>query len=187
MKWIECEKLISEDLSRLIEKKTIFTIVKHLLTNASFKITLGLRVGNYLSSKKNIIAKLLLICVALIHKHNQFKTGIQIAIGTDVGRGLVFPHYSCIVINKGSKIGKCCTIYHGVTIGSVRGGGVPQIGDNVVLSAHAQVIGNINIGNNVMIGAGAVVVSDIPDNAVAVGNPAKVINYNGPEKIKYYI
>lgn len=189
MKWNECKKLISEDLSRLTGKKTIFTILRYLLTNASFKITFGLRVGNYLRSKNNFVTRILLVLVALVHKHNQFKTGIQLDIGSDIGGGLFFPHYSCIVINKGAKIGNCCTVYHGVTVGSVRGKGVPQIGDNVVLSAHVQVIGSVSIGNDVMIGANAVVVSDIPDSAVAVavGNPAKVINFNGCEKIKYYI
>ena len=51
----------------------------------------------------------------------------------------------------------------------------PVIGDNVYIAANATVIGGVNIGNNVIIGAGSVVVNDIPDNSVAVGNPARVI------------
>ena len=50
-----------------------------------------------------------------------------------------------------------------------------MIGDNVTLGVNVTIIGGITIGNNVIIGAGSVVVKDIPDNSVAVGNPARVI------------
>lgn len=94
----------------------------------------------------------------LIHKHNQYLTGIQLPIGTQIGEGLCFAHFSCIVINSTALIGKNCTIYHGVTIGGVRGpkGGAPIIGDNVVISSGAKIIGKVRIGNNVMIGSGAI-------------------------------
>ena len=57
-------------------------------------------------------------------------------------------------------------------------GGRPIIGDNVSLGCNVTIIGNIKIGNNVTIGAGSVVVKDIPDNAVVVGNPSRIIRYN---------
>ena len=75
---------------------------------------------------------------------------------------------------------------HGTTIGSVRGKGSPLIGNNIVISAGAKIIGNVKIGNNVMIGANAVVTKDIPDNAVVVGNPAKIVNFNGIEHTSFY-
>lgn len=134
------------------------------------------------------MAKFCLRCVQLIHKHNQYLTGIQIGFGTKIGKALMFPHYSCIVINGSAIIGDNCTIYHGVTVGSVRGpkGGAPHIGNNVVIASGAKVIGNITIGNNVMIGSGAIVVTDIPDNSVVVGNPGKVISKRGLEHTKYF-
>lgn len=52
---------------------------------------------------------------------------------------------------------------------------VPVLGDNVNVGAGANIIGPVHIGDNAIIGAGAVVVSDIPENAIAVGVPAKVI------------
>lgn len=189
MKWSECKKIIGRDLFRLSGKKGYLSVIRYLITNASFKITFWLRVGNYLTRKKFVGAKVLLALVLLIHKHNQYKTGIQISIGTDVGEGLVFAHYSCIVVHKNAVIGNDCTIYQGCTIGGARGagGGTPKIGDRVVLTAHAQVIGNVHIGDDVVIGANAVVVTDIPDGTIAVGIPAKVINLNGRDKVKYYI
>lgn len=54
----------------------------------------------------------------------------------------------------------------------------PTIGDNVTLGANVVIIGNVRIGNNVTIGAGSVVVKDVPDNAIVVGNPARIIKYN---------
>lgn len=84
-------------------------------------------------------------------------------------------------------IGKNCTIFQCVTIGSIKGEGAPKIGDNVVISSGAKVIGRVTIGNNVMIGANAVVVHDLPDNAVAGGVPAKILNMRGFDRVNYYI
>lgn len=61
-----------------------------------------------------------------------------------------------------------------------------MIGDNVVLCAGCIVIGKIKIGNNVCVGAGAVVTKDVPDNAVVVGNPARIISYKGQEISNIY-
>jgi maltose O-acetyltransferase len=50
-----------------------------------------------------------------------------------------------------------------------------KIGDDVTISTRAVILPGVTIGNRVMIGAGAVVTKDIPENSIAVGNPAKVI------------
>lgn len=86
------------------------------------------------------------------------------------------------MISAGADIGENCNISQGVTIGVVNRGpkaGAPSIGDRVYIGPGAKIIGNIKIGNDVAIGANAVVTKDIPDNAVAVGVPAKVISYEG--------
>lgn len=88
----------------------------------------------------------------------------------------VLPHgLNGIIVSQYAKIGKNCTIYHQVTIGSKEDKFAPVIGDNVIIYPHAIIIGGINIGNNAVIGAGAVVTKDVPENAVVAGNPAKVI------------
>lgn len=175
MKWNETKILIKSDLNRLgnINK---WNSIKYLINNASFKITFWFRIGSYLQSHKGFIYKILYMLVLLIHKHNQYLTGIQLPFGTKIGKGLCFSHFSCIVINR-----NC-------VIGSVRGpkGGTPIIGNNVVICAGAKIIGKVNIGNNVIIGAGAVVVNDISDNSVAVGIPAKTISKNGKINTEYY-
>lgn len=189
MRFSECRRLIVSDLSRLTKSPSFCGGGKFLISNASFRITFWFRIGSYLKTKSNPLHKLLFGLVFLIHKHNQYLTGIQLPFGTKIGAGLNFAHFSCIIINNSCTIGQNCTIFQGVTVGSVRGpeGGVPSIGDNVVLASGTQVIGNVKIGNNVMIGAGAVVVTDIPDNAVAVGVPAKVVSFNGKTHAQLYI
>ncbi len=116
------------------------------------------------------------------------KRGIQLPIETKIDKGLRIMHPFDIVINPETKIGANCTIFNGVTIGRVRGKlGLPEIGNNVVISAGAKVIGNVKIGNNVMIGANAVVVRDVPNNATVGGIPAEIINYEGEKHTNLYI
>ncbi len=85
----------------------------------------------------------------------------------------MFAHPYCTILNA-ERISRNFTCIHGTTIG-VTSSGRPTIGDNVYLGCNVTIIGRIHIGNNVDIGAGTVVVKDVPDNAVVVGNPAKVI------------
>ena len=188
MTWKECKYLTASDLKRLTNTK--WGGVKYLFFNASFRITFWFRIGSYLSTKKGLICKLLYGIVFLIHKHNQYLTGIQLAFGTDIKGGFTFGHFSNIVINRGSKIGKNVTIFQGVTIGSIRGDkikcGSPTIGNNVVISPGAKIIGKITIGNNVFIAPNAVIISDTPDNATVGGIPAKILNMNGALNCSFY-
>lgn len=95
-------------------------------------------------------------------------------------KGTSFVHPVGIVIHPETKLGKNCTIYQNVTLGSGKYNPYtqsyfPVIGDNVIIYANAVVAGGVTIGDNAVIGAGSVVINDIPSNAIAAGNPAKVI------------
>jgi serine O-acetyltransferase len=100
----------------------------------------------------------------------------------EIGAGLHIGHTGGIVVSQYAKIGKNCNLSHQGTIGIKNRGkhkGAPEIGDNVYIGPGAKVIGGIKVGNFVAIGANAVVTSDVPDHAVVVGMPARVISCEG--------
>lgn len=92
-----------------------------------------------------------------------------------MGPGVKVAHPYATILNAES-IGKNFSCIQCTTLGA-KSSGRPIIGDNVLLGANVTIVGGVRVGNNVTIGAGAVVVKDIPDNAIAVGNPARVIKY----------
>lgn len=94
-----------------------------------------------------------------------------------IGKGTTFGYQGLgVVVHKSAKIGYGCHIGQNVTIGGTSGKNkVPIIGNRVYIGVNAVVIGSIVIGNEVTIGAGAVVVSDVPDNCIVAGVPAKII------------
>ena len=119
------------------------------------------------------------------YNHYQYKYGINISFVTHIGKGFYIGHFGCIVVHPNTVIGNNVNISQGVTIGQTNRGpksGVPKIGDGVYIGPGAKIIGAIHIGNNVAIGANAVVTHDVPDNAVVVGVPARVISMNGAEE-----
>lgn len=82
-------------------------------------------------------------------------------------------------IHARAVIGKDCKIFQGVTIGSkwsngIYSGGVPHIGNNVMIGAGAVILGDISVGDNSIIGANAVVIHNVPENSFAVGVPAVI-------------
>ncbi|MEX2684570.1 MAG: serine O-acetyltransferase [Candidatus Sigynarchaeota archaeon] len=105
-------------------------------------------------------------------------TGIDIHPGAKIGREFFIDHGTGVVIGETAEIGDNVTLYQGVTLGGVslqRGKRHPTLGNNVVVGAGAKILGPIVIGNNVKIGANSVVTNDVPDNAVVVGIPGRVI------------
>lgn len=107
----------------------------------------------------------------------------EISKTTEIGEGAYMSHPFSTVINAKS-IGKNFSCRHLTTIGNKQDGdneNRPVLGDNVTLGVNVTIIGPVRIGNNVTIGAGSVVVKDIPDNSVAVGNPARVIKTLEPK------
>lgn len=96
-----------------------------------------------------------------------------------IGEGTKFPHGAQgVILHEEAVIGRNCRVQANVVIGGRNNKpGAPCIGDNVLIGAGAVLIGNIKVGNNAAIGANAVVTKDIPDNAVVVGIPGKIVRY----------
>ena len=114
----------------------------------------------------------------------RFATGIEIHPGATIGKGFFIDHGMGVVIGETTEIGDGVTLYQGVTLGGTgkeRGKRHPTIGNNVLVSVGAKVLGAILIGDNVKIGAGSVVLRPVPPNSTVVGVPGWVVATHHPD------
>ncbi|MBM7865914.1 serine O-acetyltransferase [Heliobacterium gestii] len=112
----------------------------------------------------------------------RFLTGIEIHPGAKIGEGLFIDHGMGVVIGETAEVGDNVTIYQGVTLGGTgkeKGKRHPTIGNNVVVSSGARVLGSITIGDDVKIGAGSVVLKPVPPNCTVVGVPGRIVVRDG--------
>jgi len=114
-------------------------------------------------------------------------TAIDIHPGATIGKRLFIDHGIGVVIGETAEIGDDCTIYQGVTLGGTRPSKDqtghkrhPTIGNNVMISSNAQILGPFKVGDCATIGAAAVVTKEVPEGAVMVGNPARQITRRPP-------
>jgi len=110
----------------------------------------------------------------LRHRFWSVVCGSDIPLGCQLGGGLLLPHPNGVVLHPAVVIGPNCLLFQQVTIG-VSHGGVPTLGGHVDVGAGAKIIGPVRIGDHARIGANAVVTSDVPPGATAVGVPARII------------
>ena len=139
----------------------------------------------------------------LARMHSQFWrfwTQIEIHPGATIASGIFIDHGAGLVIGETAIVEKGVMLYHGVTLGGTGkdvGKRHPTVREGALVSAHAQVIGPIEIGAKAKVGAGAVVVSDVPSDVTVVGVPAKIVRVHGKkdepiihqeeEKREYYV
>ena len=112
----------------------------------------------------------------------EITANIHLPAKADIGPGLYIGHFGPVFVSTQAKIGEMCNISQGVTLGVAGRGenrGAPTLGDRVYVGGGAKIIGRIHIGSDVAIGANAVVTKDVPDKAVVVGIPARIISYEG--------
>ena len=117
-----------------------------------------------------------------ISQHAARVTGIEIHPGATIGRRLVIDHGHGVVIGETTEIGDDVLIYQGVTLGGTgkdTGKRHPTIGNNVMISSGAKVLGPFKVGDNSRIAAGAVVLEEVPENSTVVGVPARVVKIGG--------
>ena len=117
-----------------------------------------------------------------ISQWSKMWTGIEIHPGATIGRRLVIDHGTGIVIGETAEIGDDCLLYQGVTLGGTgkdQGKRHPTLGNDVLVGAGAKVLGPFRVGDNARVAAGAVVLDAVPDNATAVGVPARIVRVGG--------
>ena len=110
----------------------------------------------------------------LLHEFNQALHGIEISPSMPVGRGLYMPHTVGSVITAWG-IGSNVELQGGITLGLRKDDGFPILGDGVVVSCGARILGPIVVGHGATIGANAVVIGDVEGGAVMVGVPARAV------------
>lgn len=138
----------------------------------SFKAILWYRIAHKLYLRKHYF------CARWISQRTARKTGIEIHPGAIIGKGLFIDHGHGVVIGETTIIGDNVTLYQGVTLGGTgkeKGKRHPTIGDNVMISAGAKVLGSFKVGENSKIGAGSVVVKEVPPNSTVVGIPGNIV------------
>lgn len=182
MNFSQYKFLISSDLYRIDpQKANLSGLVKNILFGESYRYIFWMRTCSY--TKSHPVLKLLAYPVARLILHRlTYKLGIWIPPSTNIGSGFYIGHFGGIIINPECVIGKNCNLSHGVTLGQANRGrnkGTPVLGDNVYVGPGAKIVGAVRIGNNVAIGANSVVTKDVPNDAVVVGNPARVISLKG--------
>ena len=120
----------------------------------------------------------------------QEKQAIEIHPGATIGKGLFIDHGHGVVIGETAVVGDNVTLYQGVTLGGTgkeTGKRHPTIGDNVMISAGAKVLGSFSIGENSKIGAGSVVLSEVPPNSTVVGRPGACRQAGATRKYREWI
>lgn len=123
-----------------------------------------------------------------ISRFNQFLTSAEIEYNARIGPGLMIAHPGGIVVGRGTRLGETVTLFQGVTLGARdwhpdRIKEFPDVGDNVFLFAGSKILGGIRLGNNVVVSANTVVMADVPEGDLAIGNPAQFVSGKGASLI----
>ncbi len=120
----------------------------------------------------------------LVSHFGRLLTGIEIHPGARIGEGFFIDHGMGVVIGETAVLGDDVTMYQGVTLGGTgkqRGKRHPTVGNRVVISAGAKLLGAITVGDDTKIGAGSVVIHSVPSNATVVGVPGRVVALYHPQ------
>jgi serine O-acetyltransferase len=108
--------------------------------------------------------------------------GVDIHPAAVIGRGILMDHATGIVIGETAVVGDNVSIMQSVTLGGTGkedGDRHPKVGNGVLISSGAKILGNIKVGDGAKIGAGSVVLQDVPDHTTVAGVPAKIIGHPG--------
>jgi serine O-acetyltransferase len=122
-------------------------------------------------------------------KISEVVSGISLPPGAEIGSGLYIGHFGPTLIHPNVRLGRNCSLSQGVSIAAAARGrnqSSPTLGDRVFVGPNAVLIGDITIGDDAVIGAGAIVLESVPDRAVVVGNPARVVSRTGSFDLVFY-
>lgn len=165
-------KYVKEEIKIIKERDPAIKSTMEVFLYPSFKAVLRYRIAHYLYKKKRYF------WARWYSQRTVRKTGIEIHPGATIGKGLFIDHGNGVIIGETAVVGDNVTLYQGVTLGGTgkeHGKRHPTIGDNVMISAGAKILGSFTVGENSKIGAGSVVLSEVPPNSTVVGVPGRVV------------
>jgi len=175
------KEIINADLYRYYGENSFKTFLKAFFKMQGFKYTYFLRKSHfYKEHNKKIRYYFFYFCM----RRYTYKYGFEIPPACKIGKGFYIGHFGRVRFDPNVEIGCNVNIGPGVTIGPTYRGknkGVPKIGNIVWIGTDAFIAGKIQIGNNVLIAPGAYVNFNVPDNAVVIGNPGKIVSYSGTD------
>ncbi len=170
-------KHLKEDVSACRQKDpAAHSTLEILLTYPGVKALFYYRIAH------KLYVKGWCVLARLLSQRARHVTGIEIHPGAKIGSGLFIDHGSGVVIGETAEIGDNVVIYQGVTLGGTgkqTGKRHPTIGNNVMISAGAKILGPVKIGDNVKVGAGSVVLKDVPAECTIVGIPGRIVRMYG--------
>ena len=168
-------KKIKKEMQIIKERDPAIHSNMEVFLYPSFKVMIRYRLAHKLYNKGHYF------WARWISQRAARKTGIEIHPGATIGEGLFIDHGNGVIIGETTIIGNNVTLYQGVTLGGTgkeHGKRHPTIGNNVMISAGAKVLGSFTIGDNSKIGAGSVVLEEVPPNSTVVGVPGRVVRRN---------
>lgn len=168
-------KLLQDEIRIIRERDPAIHSAAEVLLYPSFKAMLHYRMAHRFYERKHYFL------ARWISQRAVRKTGIEIHPGAEIGDGFFIDHGNGVIIGETAIIGNNVTLYQGVTLGGTgkeHGKRHPTVGDNVMISAGAKVLGSFTIGENSKIGAGSVVLNEVPPNSTVVGVPGRVVKRN---------
>lgn len=168
-------KRIKEEVEIIRQRDPAIHSAMEVFLYPSFKVMMHYRIAHKLYLKKHYFL------ARWVSQRGVRKTGIEIHPGAQIGKGFFIDHGNGVIIGETTIVGDNVTLYQGVTLGGTgkeQGKRHPTIGDNVMISAGAKVLGSFKIGNNSKIGAGSVVLDEVPPNSTVVGVPGRVVKRN---------
>jgi len=168
-------KNVKNEIKLIKERDPAIHSAMEVFLYPSFKVMLHYRIAHKMYMKNHYFL------ARWISQRAVRKTGIEIHPGAQIGKGFFIDHGNGVIIGETTIIGDNVTLYQGVTLGGTgkeHGKRHPTIGNNVMISAGAKVLGSFTIGDNSKIGAGSVVLEEVPPNSTVVGVPGRVVKRN---------
>lgn len=163
---------IKEEIKIIRERDPAIHTAMEVFLYPSFKAMIHYRVAHWLYARGHYF------WARWVSQRAVRKTGIEIHPGARIGKGLFIDHGNGVIIGETAIIGDNVTLYQGVTLGGTgkeHGKRHPTVGNNVMISAGAKVLGSFTIGDNSKIGAGSVVLEEVPPGSTVVGVPGRVV------------